>query len=284
MSKAGTKRTFPAWLPSLIPVRRQGFNSVPYLAPGPRLLVLPPPPAQLPPLPLRCPIGLLAAHSQLELARGLATSGDFCGAGEAYARVQGQLRGVTAGVAEPELHAAWTVFLRALQHERELVAAWQAECAEMEAWAAGGEARPLAYGCECKASESQPAALLVAWVTRDRSPSSPTANPCMHIFSPGQQAHAPARASTGGCGAGRRGAAAFSVDPRSFEVLELAPAPRPAPASTPPDRDLDVWLPPDDAAPQQLGATLSRERTRREREEAYERQRRESLTPGGSAG
>lgn len=85
-----------------------------------------------------------------------------------------------------------------------------------------------------------------------------------------------------GGGGGHRAAAVFSVNPRSFEVQELAQ--RPAPTSAPADRDLDVWPPPEDAALGQLGVPLARERTRREREEAYERRRRESTTPGGAAG
>lgn len=55
--------------------------------------------------------------------------------------MEGQLRGVAAGVAEPKLRAAWADFLRSLHHEQELVAAWQAECEELEAWAAAGEVR-----------------------------------------------------------------------------------------------------------------------------------------------
>lgn len=110
---------------------------------------------------------------------------------------------------------------------------------------------------------------------------------CQPVFlprhlAPVQDMHVPARASARERAGRHQGATAFSVDPRSFQLQELAP--RAANTNNPPDRDLDVWLPPEDAPPGQLGAPTSREQTRREREEAYERQRRESLPPGGSAG
>jgi hypothetical protein len=52
------------------------------------------------------------------------------------------------------------------------------------------------------------------------------------------------------------------------------------------ERDPDVWSPPSDPPPTSpLGATAyQRELSRREREEAYERQRRESVTPGTASG
>lgn len=183
---------------------------------------------------------MLAAHSQLERARSLATDGDFGAAAEAYARVEAQLRNVAASVADGSLRASWTEFLRALQQERDLVAAWQSECAELAAW--GGEQ--------------------------------------------GAQTPTKSSSSDGGC---HPGAAAFSVDPHSFRVQELAPRQQSRNTSSTPqqDRDLDVWLPAEGGGftpSSQLGMPQSRERTRREREEAYERTRRDSTTPGTASG
>ena len=52
------------------------------------------------------------------------------------------------------------------------------------------------------------------------------------------------------------------------------------------ERDPDVWAPPSDPPPASpLGATAyQREKSRREREDAFERHRREGLTPGAPSG
>ena len=79
--------------------------------------------------------GLVRAHSLLERARSLATEGDFSAAADAYVCVETALHSIAATAADnPTLRASWTQFWGALRHERELVAAWQAECAELTSW------------------------------------------------------------------------------------------------------------------------------------------------------
>jgi hypothetical protein len=74
------------------------------------------------------------AWSLLERARGLATDGEFSACRQAYACLDEQLRRVTSGIATPELRQTWVQFVGALREERELVAAWEAECEELAAW------------------------------------------------------------------------------------------------------------------------------------------------------
>jgi hypothetical protein len=90
------------------------------------------------------------------------------------------------------------------------------------------------------------------------------------------------------------GGRAFSLDPLSFQLEELPAAGHQQQRQQQwaqgqwedQERDPDVWSPPSDPPPAcPLGASAyQRERSRREREEAYERQRRESVTPGASSG
>lgn len=78
---------------------------------------------------------LLTAHSQLELARSLACSGDFAACREAYARVEEHLRTVVAGVLDAESRLSWVHCLRQLDEEQQLTIAWQQECEQLAAWA-----------------------------------------------------------------------------------------------------------------------------------------------------
>jgi hypothetical protein len=74
------------------------------------------------------------AWSLLEWARGLATDGEFGACRQAYARLDELLRRLTASIATPDLRETWVQFMGALREERELVAAWEAECEELSAW------------------------------------------------------------------------------------------------------------------------------------------------------
>ncbi|KAI7846285.1 hypothetical protein COHA_000213 [Chlorella ohadii] len=183
--------------------------------------------------------GLVALYSQLESARSLAAAGDFRAGRASYASVEAGLRSAAAAAAhDPSATQAWAALLGQLREERELLAAFESECAELEALAA-----------------EQPPPL-------DR----PSAPACTDP---------PASA-----------AQAFHVDLRSFQCQELPPRPQQHAAPPAPQRDPDVWPAADPAAatPPLGSGYKARDGSWRERGEAYERVRRESLTPsGGSA-
>lgn len=94
-------------------------------------------------------------------------------------------------------------------------------------------------------------------------------------------------APRGGPSAAAAGAQAFNVDLRSFQCEELPSRPQQHATPQPPQRDPDVWGPADPpagsgAATPPLGAAhRARDGSWRERGDAYERLRRESLPPGG---
>ena len=233
----------------------------------------------------------MAAYSQLERARSLAADGDFGAGRKAYARVEAQLRRVAEGVADGELRQSWACFMAALREEQELTAAWEQECAELAAWAeeqvqcGGGSRSPRstqlsAVSCLRAANRVVPHGTTPA--CHRLMMNAPTRHPPLQDV-----LHTPTkRAASSTSSGGRAGspsqpprAAAFSVDPRSFAVEELAPRQRGAPPGTSRAQgaDPDVWQPPE-APPE------APERLRRRREEAFERQRRDSLTPGTSSG
>lgn len=98
------------------------------------------PPAH-PPLPHRrrsraAAAGLVALHSLLESARAAAAAGDYGACRPAYARVEAALgkAAATAAAVDPKLAQQWAAFAAALREEQELVAACEAECAELAAW------------------------------------------------------------------------------------------------------------------------------------------------------
>ena len=89
-----------------------------------------------PPRP-RHPAGLVALYSQLESARSLAAAGDFRAGRASYASVEAGLRSAAAAAAhDPSATQAWAALLGQLREERELLAAFESECAELEALAA----------------------------------------------------------------------------------------------------------------------------------------------------
>lgn len=194
----------------------------------------------------------MALYSQLESARSTAAAGDFSQGRAAYCRVSEAARRAAAAVAgDPALSQAWATFLGNLREEQELLEAWEAECRELE---------------EPAVPSSQEAAA-------------------------GRHGRALSGSSSGGSGSAGQAAAAFNVDLHSFEMAELPPA-RPAAGATAAGGGLspaasvdpDVWSPADPAAtaaaPRLSG--YARGNQRREREEAYERARRDSLTPGAA--
>ena len=95
----------------------------------------PPPPHSLAATP--SPAGLVALHSLLESARAAATAGDFASCRPAYARVEAALgkAAAAASAADPALAQQWAAFAAALREEQELVAACEAECADLATWA-----------------------------------------------------------------------------------------------------------------------------------------------------
>lgn len=202
-------------------------------------------------------------YAQLEAARTAAAAGDFGAARSGYARVDADVRRVAACVADAELASSFAQFLGALQEERELTAAWEAECAELAAWAdeqaRSGRGRGL--GTEHFQSSVTSPPVLPAPV----QPCTPPAP------APGGRAGAPHHA----------GPSAFSVDPQSFEVQALARPPAPA-SATPPPRDGDVWSPPEPPG-SSTAPSGGRPLGRRERTEAYEQQRRQSVSSSAPA-
>lgn len=236
--------------------------------------------------------GLVALYSQLECARAAAATGAFAEGRSAYARAEAALHKVSSAAApESELMQSWTTFARALRDEQELVAAWEAECAELVAWADSEQ-----VGCPC----------VYEWVARraaedmqDREPyhSHLSTNPTPSSLQPAHS-YTPARGGAASTSNTTPPPAAFSVDTRSFEVGELTPPPprQYTPASSAPQHDPDVWSSPSydtppgcfgppPPLPPGYGPNSGRQHSCRERQDAYERQRRESVTPpGGSSG
>lgn len=97
----------------------------------------PPPPTTHPPThPPHARTGLVALYSQLESARSLAAVGDFEAGRAGYAAVEAGLRSVAAAAHGPSGAQAWTALLGQLREERELLAAFESECAELTALAA----------------------------------------------------------------------------------------------------------------------------------------------------
>lgn len=255
-------------------------------------------PSPPPPLPPPAP-DLVALYSQLESARALAAAGDFEACRAGYAAAEAGLRAVAAAATPaPGAAQSWAGFLAQLAEERELVAAWEAECAELEAWTAEQvrEGRPVMAAAGCWVGRVHPRGLgAVGWPSRAHMASfnSPDSAPCCPAQpSPAQSGRATGGGAAPGC-AGQAGAHAFTVDPRSFRCEELPP--RPQQQATPPagagQRDPDVWSPADPLAPGSGAATpplgsahRGRGGTWRDKGEAYERVRRESTTPGGSGG
>ena len=79
---------------------------------------------------------LAPLYAELERARQLADQGDFAACATAFASVTVGLRQVASGPevqGDAELRLAWAQFMRGLEEERELVAAWQLECAQLSA-------------------------------------------------------------------------------------------------------------------------------------------------------
>ena len=74
----------------------------------------------------------MALHSQLESARSLAAAGDFEAGRSGYAAVEAGLRATAAGPLDPAAAQGWAALLSQLREERELLAAFESECAELE--------------------------------------------------------------------------------------------------------------------------------------------------------
>ena len=209
--------------------------------------------------------GLVSLCAQLDSVRAAAAAGDFAAARPGYTAVEAALRKVAAGAGDASAATSWAQFLGALREEQELVAAWESECAELAEWAAetAPQVREGAGGVGWPAAAASPAA----------SPAAAPGSPNPFLTPPLPQILPPHRAAPAQ-------PAAYAVDPRSFGVMEeLAPR-QLTPATEPPPRDADVW-PPADTPPasMQPPGVSARLQSRREREEAYERQRREGATP-----
>ncbi len=223
----------------------------------------------------------MALYSQLESARSLAAAGDFRAGRASYASVEAGLRSAAAAAAhDPSATQAWADLLGQLREERELLAAFESECAELEALAA-----EQVRGRGTVAPALLPAGVQAWHATYHtlRTTSLPPIRPHPHPLQP-PPLDRPSAPSGNDPPAGA--AQAFHVDLRSFQCQELPPRPQQHATPPAPQRDPDVWPAADPAAatPPLGSGYKARDGSWRERGEAYERVRRESLTPGGGSG
>lgn len=242
-------------------------------------------PAHLPPSrPPTTHAGLVALHSQLESARSLAAAGDFEAGRSGYAAVEAGLRTAAAGPLDPAAAQGWAALLSQLREERELLAAFESECAELEALAT----EQVQAGGVCDLFQ------IAAACSLPHRPTCPTQNPHLqsHLQPCPLPQPPPLERSSARTNAGppTSGAQAFNVDLRSFQCEELPPRPQQHATPPAPQRDPEVWSPADPpgdsgtATPPLGSAYRGRDGSWRERGEAYERLRRESLTPGAGSG
>ncbi|KAI3437569.1 hypothetical protein D9Q98_000022 [Chlorella vulgaris] len=201
---------------------------------------------------------LLTAHSQLELARSLACSGDFAACREAYARVEEHLRTVVAGVLDAESRLSWVHCLRQLDEEQQLTIAWQQECEQLAAWADKQD-----LSCPPGARSTRGGAISASRSVTHHYPVGPEPS------TPTQQA-APPMAPVA-----HPAPAAFSIDPRSFELEQLAPRQQRAAAGNrvalQAGRDPEVWEAPPESSCSALPLPWARSRHDRS-QAAVERQ------------